>query len=130
MLVRVAETGGPLGVELVDRLPRGVPVLQVQLRFGQPGEAGRFEPSQLGDLFPLAGGFVPAVLLLAQLGQRRVVFRFVRRGFDDRRGSPFGLGLVVFQPLGKLLVKARLKRSASMSCNNCRVAAGLSPDAS
>jgi hypothetical protein len=89
LIADVAKPAGPLGfVELVERLARRGPLFLMDFRRRQSEQAGRFQPPQFGDLFPLVDRFVPAVLLLPQLGHRLMVFRLIRAGFDDARGGP------------------------------------------
>jgi hypothetical protein len=78
-------------VQLADGFGCGVALLQLDLGGGQVQQAGGLQRADAGDLLPMLGGVGPAVLLLADLGQRGVALGFVRQGFDDRREGPFGV---------------------------------------
>ncbi len=77
--------------QLLDRLPRVVPLPQMNLGLGQPEPTGRFERTNRRDLLPVRRGILPTSLLLANLGQHRMPLGLVRQRFDNRRVGPFNV---------------------------------------
>ena len=123
-IVGASFEGGPFATSR-----RPVPGFFVNLGGGQLDQAGRLQGANLGDPLPLADGFGPAVLFLADLGERAAwlsdSFGSISTIEVYARSASAVAGL--YETLTELLVELDVAARHSTACSSWRTAPSLSP---